>query len=46
MNKCAESNNNIVPCAAAKTFEIIMFLKMAYFVEQYQTEPNNILASF
>lgn len=22
MNKCAESKNNIVPCAAAKTFEI------------------------
>lgn len=35
MNKCAESKNNIVPCAAAKTFEIIMFLKMAYFVKQY-----------
>lgn len=41
MNKCAESKNNIVPCAAAKTFEIIMFLKMAYFVK-----PNSILASF
>lgn len=37
MNKCASAKgeNNIAPCAAAKTFEIIMFLKMAYFVEQY-----------